>query len=109
MIITFRRKLASGLFLFIFLAKMVISIAPLVVNFADSEHVRAVILQLEIENHAKETDISKDKAAKDYCTSTKSPFFVSTPLFHFFLMPPVEKHSDIESFYPSVPTPPPNA
>ena len=109
MILTFRRKFVSGVFLFIFLAKMVISIAPLVVNFSDNEHIRAVILQLEIENHAKETDTTKDKAAKDFWTTTKSPFQVSAPLFHFFLMPPVEKHSDIESFYPSVPTPPPNA
>ena len=108
MILDFRRKLISGLFLFIFLAKMIISIAPLIINFSDNEQIRAVILQLEIENNAKEADNSKEKVGKAFYDTSDSPFFASSSLIHFFLMLPVEKHSDIESFYPSVPTPPPN-
>jgi hypothetical protein len=109
MTLEIRRKFISGLFLFIFSSKMIISAAPLFFNFSDSEQIRAVILQLEIENNAKETDVSKDKAGKAFYVSNIPPFFVSAPLFHFFLLIPLEKHSDIESYYPSVPTPPPNA
>jgi hypothetical protein len=104
------RKIISGLFLFIFFLKMVISTVPLLVKYSDSEHIIAVILQLEIENNTKETDHSKGKGGKEFCFDTHSALTFSTPLYNFLSKAiSVEKHGHIQSFYPSVPTPPPNA
>ena len=53
------------MFLFIFFAKMVISVAPMITVQFDSDVVNAVIMQLEIENHStKGADQVKDSLHK---------------------------------------------
>ncbi|MBC7915560.1 MAG: hypothetical protein H7Y07_15725, partial [Pyrinomonadaceae bacterium] len=61
------KKLFSILFLSIFLLKMVISVAPLIISHFDKQAVNAVIMQLEIENNAKSND-AKESAVKEYFT-----------------------------------------
>lgn len=104
------RQLFSIVFLFIFFAKMVISVAPLVADHMDSKIVNAVIMQLEIENHsAKGADKAKDCIDKGEWLNGFSKYNFSRPQIaiasnaYAFL-----RHSPIQAFYPSVPTPPPN-
>jgi hypothetical protein len=106
----FARKLFSHVFLFIFFAKMVISVAPLIAIHMDSEVVNAVIMQLEIESHSsKGTDQAKDSLNKGEWLSGFGKFNFSRPLIdialnHYILA----GDYPIQAFYPSVPTPPPN-
>ena len=104
------KKLFSHVFLFIFFAKMVISVAPLIAIHMDSEVVNAVIMQLEIENHStKGTDQAKDTLNKGEWLSGFSKFKFCIPQIdvasnqYSFL-----RNYPIQAFYPSVPTPPPN-
>ena len=86
---------------------MVISIAPLIVAHLDSESVNKVIMQLEIE-HPKSVDV-KDATMKEFLNLHT---FNISPLNPLIILMPViviadhDKH--IRSFYPVVPTPPPN-
>lgn len=104
------KRLFSYVFLFIFFAKMVISVAPLVVIHIDSTVVKAVIMQLEIENHStKGADQAKDNLNKGEWLSGLSKFNFNRPQvdiamkrFNF------SRNYPIQAFYPSVPTPPPN-
>lgn len=101
------KKLFSIFFLSIFLSKMVISIAPLIIAHLDSECVNNVIMQLEIE-HPKSVDV-KDAAIKEFLNLHTITIAALHPLV--ILMPVImisdhDKH--IRSFYPVVPTPPPN-
>lgn len=106
----FAKKLFSYVFLFIFFAKMVISIAPLIASHFDSDVVNAVIMQLEIENHSsKGADQSKDSLNKGEWLSGLSKFKFNIPHIdiasnqYIFL-----RNYPIQAFFPSVPTPPPN-
>lgn len=96
------------LFLSIFVSKMVISVAPLIIAHIDSEAVNAVIMQLEIE-HPKSSD-AKESAAKEYITLNSISITLPSPVW---ILKPVtvntaqDKH--VQAFFPSVPTPPPNA
>lgn len=100
------KKVFSIIFLSIFMSKMVISVAPLIIAHIDSRSMNAVIMQLEIE-HPKSTDV-KDSAMKEFLNlntikvASISPVLVLMRLF-------VDDHTKhIRAFYPSVPTPPPN-
>jgi hypothetical protein len=103
------RQLFSSIFLFIFFAKMVISIAPLIASHLDSRIVNAVIMQIEIETNAKTTDQAKDSIDKSEWLHGLSKFNFSSPhaiitLNTFTLY----GNFHIQAFYPAVPTPPPN-
>jgi hypothetical protein len=107
----FAKILFSYVFLFVFFAKMVISVAPLIAHHMDNEVVNAVIMQLEIENHSsKNVDQAKDSLNKGEWLSGLSKFNFSRPQIdiasnqYSFLM-----DCPIQAFYPSVPTPPPNS
>ncbi|SKB53750.1 hypothetical protein [Daejeonella lutea] len=106
----FAKKLFSYVFLFIFFAKMAISVAPLIAIHMDSQVVNAVIMQLEIENHSsKGTDQAKDSLNKGEWLSGLSKFKFAIPQIdlaskQFILL----RDYPIQAFYPSVPTPPPN-
>ncbi len=97
------------LFLAIFVAKMIISVGPVFVSL-DAKIVNAAIMQLEIETHSGEQE------AKD-SNKGKSGFWIASG----FMKDPfadlaeesaakifIEHQLYISSFYPSVPTPPPN-
>jgi hypothetical protein len=106
----YAKKLFSYVFLFIFFAKMFISVAPLITVQLDSEVINAVIMQLEIENHStKGADQSKDSLNKGEWLGSLSKFKFCNPQIdivskiHIFL-----KDYPLQAFYPSVLTPPPN-
>lgn len=107
--IMLKRRAISGFFLFIFFAKMVISTGPLLVKYFDSEKAYAVILQLEIENHAKDTDTAKEKGGKEIYSSSHSLNSALNALQLYNISAfSLESRRHIQCFYPSVPTPPPN-
>lgn len=104
------RLIFSFVFLFIFFVKMFISIAPVIANHLDSKIVNAVIMQLEIEtNSSKGADQAKDSL-------TKGEWLSGLYKFNFEQAPELianKKYSAmqdyrIESFFPTIPTPPPN-
>lgn len=98
----------SMLFLSIFLCKMVISVAPLVIAHLDKKSVNDVIMQLEIE-HPKSAD-AKDAGKKDFLNLNAIKIAPLSPvlvLMRYLKLSDHDKH--IPAFYPSVPTPPPNA
>lgn len=106
----FAKKLFSYVFLFIFFAKMAISVAPMVAIHMDSEVVNAVIMQLEIENHStKGADQAKDSLNNGEWLNGLNKFKFCNPLVdissnQYSLL----RDYPIQAFYPSVPTPPPN-
>lgn len=109
--ISHKRKIYSLLFSSIFFVKMVISIAPIYASFYDSKHVMAVILQLEIENHggkSNSADFSSENFSKEFATVVNWDIFL-TPMRYLFIKQYIlDDDISIKSFYPSVPTPPPN-
>lgn len=91
---------------------MVISIAPIYASFYDSKHVIAVILQLEIENHSgktnSNTDLTNENFSKEFATVVNWDIFL-TPMRYLFIRQYIlDDDIGVKSFYPSVPTPPPN-
>ncbi len=106
----FAKKLFSHVFLFIFFAKMVIAVAPLIAVHMNSEMVNAVIMQLEIENHSsKSADQAKDSLNKGEWLNGFSKFKFCNPQIDIALNQYVLlRNYPIQAFYPSVPTPPPN-
>lgn len=100
------KKVFSIIFLAIFISKMVISVAPLVIAHIDSKSMNAVIMQLEIE-HPKSSDV-KDSAIKEFLNlNTLKIGYVSPVLVLMRVF--IDDHTKhIRVFYPSVPTPPPN-
>jgi len=106
----YAKKIFSFIFLLIFFAKMIISIAPVIANHIDNRIVNAVIMQLEIETNAsKGVDQAKESLNKGEWLSGIFKFNLSSPQTSVAL----KKYSAIsqfftESFFPSVPTPPPN-
>lgn len=105
-----KRLVFSILFLFVFFVKMGISIAPLLLSI-DKETVSAVIMQLELENSKDTSENAKDlqKVFKKGSELNLIYEFAINPLseesllkYHF------NSKEYTTSFYPSVPTPPPN-
>ncbi|GAA4796320.1 hypothetical protein GCM10023231_25960 [Olivibacter ginsenosidimutans] len=90
---------------------MAISIAPIYASFYDSDQVMAVILQLEIENHsgkANATDMAMEKFAKEFATNMDWNIFLTPIRYLSIKQYIVDMDIHFKSFYPSVPTPPPN-
>jgi hypothetical protein len=103
------KKTFSLLFISIFMIKMIIAAVPLLYSFNCNGTVRAVILQLEIEdNKEKPTEKMKELTAKDYCSLPPSYTF-ELPLSYIDIKRlAAEAQLHIQTFYPPVPTPPPN-
>ena len=89
---------------------MLISIAPLIADHIDNRIVNAVIMQIEIETNAsKSLDQAKESLNKGEWLSGIYKFNLTSP--HTCVA--LKKYSArsqflVESFFPSVPTPPPN-
>lgn len=98
------------LFLTIFLMKVMISLAPFLSSLKCDGTVSAVITQLEIEDSTEKSGdkIKESSTLKEYCTAA----------FSWSLDLPAntaggralnaECRLHVQSFYPPVPTPPPN-
>jgi hypothetical protein len=97
-------KTISGVFLFIFFTKMAISVAPLLIGDLDEKCVYNVIMQLEIEHESP-----KGAEAKWEEILNVNNFKFSKPVLEL-LHSKTQCFEDahVQSFYPSVPTPPPN-
>ncbi|KRT16416.1 hypothetical protein ASU31_09625 [Pedobacter ginsenosidimutans] len=99
-------------FMFIFMAKMGISGAPVFCTSIDKEIMNAVIMQIELEHEG-----GKD-AAKDTAKFTDFKLVeLNHPIFsyefsssHFFLKSSFIEHFKryVDPYHPTVPTPPPN-
>lgn len=102
-------RLFSVLFLGVFIMKMLISIAPLIIAHFDRQAVNAVIMQLEIENNEKTKDW-KETSVKEYLTVSCYGFTILHPaqiILTSLISADHDKH--VQAFYPPVSTPPPNA
>lgn len=86
---------------------MMITLTPLIIKHFDREIMNAVIMQLEIENNTKGgSDMSKE--FKDYLYSAAKDD-VSRILQCLIAIPSIDNEdAHLRTFYPSVPTPPPN-
>ena len=100
----------SQLFFSIFIVKMLVSVAPLFLSFEKKEVVAAIV-QLELDNEGK--DDSHD--TKDLKIMKKGVEFIQVHQFGlttFLSLDDINHHffsnRYIKSFFPSVPTPPPN-
>lgn len=105
------RKTYSTLFLSVFFLKMAISVAPIYASFYDSKHVIAAILQLEIENNSGKpncVDSSTENFTKEFATTINWDIFITPSRFLAVKQYPTDDDISVKSFYPSVPTPPPN-
>lgn len=104
------KKNISMVFLFVFFAKMVISVMPLF-SFVDSKMAVAVIMQLEHENKTDKDDFEKDffKGKKGFDEHTLTAF-VFKPLasMESNALQTLEHTLLVRPFHPVVPTPPPN-
>ncbi len=98
-------------FMGIFLAKMVISAAPVFFQSMDSEIINSVIMQIEVE-HGSEKDTSKASVKFTEFKTFELPYGISYEIYlsHFGLNNNFIDHFRryVDPFHPSVPTPPPN-
>ncbi|RYG15291.1 MAG: hypothetical protein EOO07_15745 [Chitinophagaceae bacterium] len=97
-------------FMAIFATKMVISGAPVVFSSIDKKLMRAVIMQLEVENNSEETSKGNVKFADHKLMFQRFdvlyvPLVISNGLSNSFI-----DHSRryVDPYHPLVPTPPPN-
>lgn len=97
-------------FLSIFIVKMLISTAPVILDL-DSKVVNAAIMQLELENETKDNHSAKQmktflKSGTDYihfnCFLTFSSILNNTTSRYYI------SKKYLKTYFPSVPTPPPN-
>ena len=98
------KRAFTTVFLFIFFTKMAISVAPLIVGNLDEKSVYSVIMQLEIEHQTPKGAEAKWEEIQTLNSYNFSRPFVAVVNFMGFS----SENSHIQSFYPSVPTPPPN-
>ncbi|WP_299517776.1 hypothetical protein [Mucilaginibacter sp.] len=103
------RKYISLLFMFVFFAKMAVSVIP-VFSFLDARIASKVILQLEQETKSEKNDPEKDafkeKKVFDehlFAFFHYDPFLVETNYLHN-----LEHTLLVQLYHPVVPTPPPN-
>jgi len=99
-----KRKFFSFLFFSIFFLKMIISTAPIYVSILDKEHIMNVIMQLEIEG---KTNMGSE-TAKAICIDRDDILPAGATKELDRDANPLQNDRDLNSFYPSVPTPPPN-
>ncbi|WP_432713968.1 hypothetical protein [Pedobacter sp.] len=95
-------------FLSIFSAKMLISLAPVIVMNLDKEMMNSVIMQVELEHGADEPGKTLkfvDGKIIDHHTIAYLPL-----RYHFYINNSYIEHFKryVDPFYPAVPTPPPN-
>ncbi len=90
--------------------KMLISVMPLIADHIDSKTINDVIMQLELENHsAKPTDQLKESLNKGEWLGSHYKFSFCLPTKMISIQQYARiKSYHIQSFYPSVLTPPPN-
>lgn len=102
------KKVFSNVFLSIFFLKMVIATAPLIAISIDADSVHAVIMQLEIEQETSKGDFKAKVISEFYNRDSSFSFNNEEALLKLKLtLFQCDKHP--QAFYPSVPTPPPNA
>jgi len=106
------RYLIVAAFMGIFVAKMVISGAPVFFTSLDKEIMNAVIMQIELE-HSSGKDSNKNTAKfTDFKLIELNYSLVSYDfsLYHFCLNNSFIEHfkRHVDPYYPAVPTPPPN-
>jgi hypothetical protein len=104
------KTLVVALFMFVFVIKMGISIAP-VFLYLDNKTVSSVILQLE-----QESKTDKDNTEKDVFKEKKTfdEYYLHTTDFITFVVETKVLHNQEhclykQAYHPVVPTPPPNA
>lgn len=97
-------KTLSGVFLFIFLVKMIISVAPVLFDNMDEKSVYTVIMQLEIEHESPKGAEAKWEEIQSLHQFSFA--LQAIDVIHFNVSGFV--NNPVQSFYPSVPTPPPN-
>lgn len=103
------RILYAKLFFGIFFMKILISCSPFFFSHVDKETILQVVLQLEIENNnGSSSDQAKD-FAKEYPKPATHLSYLPPLEFFNALIVIVDDSGFIPAFYPSVPTPPPNA
>ena len=88
---------------------MAISAAPIIISWLDSKCVYGVIMQVEIED-----DVSKEemKLKKDFSKEFYHPYlafsFIESGMLTSIKLEALHVEAHCQTFYPSVPTPPPN-
>ena len=97
-------KTLSGVFLFIFLVKMIISVAPVLIDNMDEKSVYTVIMQLEIEHESPKGAEAKWEEIQSLHQFSFA--LHALDVIHFSVSGFAK--NPVQSFYPSVPTPPPN-
>jgi hypothetical protein len=99
------KKSFSWVFLFIFAMKMAISVAPVLIENMDERSLYSVIMQLEIEHESKRSSEGKWEEVQSL-----HQFRFSQPALEvLYRGASCFENNPVQSFYPSVPTPPPNA
>ncbi|MXV14188.1 hypothetical protein [Hufsiella ginkgonis] len=103
------QKAFSIFFIGIFFSKMLISAIPFFLAHYDNKVINAVIMQLEIEDNAeKSSEKMKEPLLKEYCNDLLSFTFVSPLTFMASTPADIQDDEHVQTFYPTVPTPPPN-
>ncbi|MDB5120643.1 MAG: hypothetical protein JWN56_1861 [Sphingobacteriales bacterium] len=88
---------------------MVISVAPIVASFLDSKSVYSVIMQTEIEDDSSnETHKFKKEVTKEFCHPAYSFTFIDSGELAAVKLIALKVEAHCQTFYPTVPTPPPN-
>lgn len=89
---------------------MMISIAPIVASFLNANSVYNVIMQTEIDEDGSQEVIKiKKELAKEFCHSTCILTFVDFADLATVKLLALNVKAHCQTFYPTVPTPPPNA
>lgn len=89
---------------------MVISVAPIIASFLDSKCVYGVIMQTEIENDASPDVIKiKKELSKEFFHPTYIFAIANFDDLASIKLVALNVEAHCQTFYPTVPTPPPNA
>lgn len=104
------KKIFSTVFLFIFFAKMAISVAPGLIGHMDEKSIYSVIMQLEIEHQSSKDSETKETNSKKEWLAHYNEYYFDHPVTSLIISK-LFSFSDIhsQSFHPPVSTPPPNA
>lgn len=102
------RHAISKLFLLIFLSKMLISVAPVIVDQIDSKTINLVIMQLEIQ-HPDLHDYKDLSHKQAFATYDNNSLFNLTPIALLVSKRYIKNNKKhIRTYFPLIPTPPPN-
>lgn len=107
-----KRIIAAKLCFFVFFAKMLISATPMFIDVLDKGTVLQVVMQLEIEASAKNTNANNEDlhehGVKVFKPETIDMSFYPTVENTGKQRNYLKNEKSICSFHPKVPTPPPN-